>query len=357
MKRRFTILTAALALLTFLAVPMGMWGQTHTIGWGSATGTEGTYTNFTAESGTVQGILSFTTAKNSSQNAPAYNAGASELRLYYASNGDGGSITITPSSGITITSAEMTTSTNPSVKYSVDGGTATSVSASDNTYTISNISATTSLMIQNANTTNTQLRILTIKLTYTLPTNPVISIEPDDIELGEVSVGNETTAAFSVSQANLTSDITLSVDNGSLSTNSIAQGSSTTSVTWTYTPTTAGAINATVTATSGNTTETLAISGTAIVPVPGYAIDFESAANLYTDWTFNNMTSYQTGSITAHGGTYYGTTGGKATASITTTSTVANPGTLTCYVSKQSGNTTSSLGTFKFLKMDQHGRM
>ena len=28
MKRRFTILTAALALLTFLAVPMGMWGQT-----------------------------------------------------------------------------------------------------------------------------------------------------------------------------------------------------------------------------------------------------------------------------------------------------------------------------------------
>ena len=30
MKRRFTILTAALALLTFLAVPMGMWGQTRT---------------------------------------------------------------------------------------------------------------------------------------------------------------------------------------------------------------------------------------------------------------------------------------------------------------------------------------
>ena len=30
MKRRFTILTAALALLTFLAVPMGMWGQTAT---------------------------------------------------------------------------------------------------------------------------------------------------------------------------------------------------------------------------------------------------------------------------------------------------------------------------------------
>ena len=30
MKRRFTILTAAIALLAFLAIPMGMWGQTRT---------------------------------------------------------------------------------------------------------------------------------------------------------------------------------------------------------------------------------------------------------------------------------------------------------------------------------------
>ena len=41
MKRRFTILTAALALLTFLAVPMGMWGQsresiTASYGWEDA---------------------------------------------------------------------------------------------------------------------------------------------------------------------------------------------------------------------------------------------------------------------------------------------------------------------------------
>ena len=111
--------------------------------------------------------MSFSTEKNSSSNAPAYNANASELRLYFASSGDGGSITITPASGVTITEAIMTTSTTPSVNYFVDGGTATSVTASNSTYTISNISASTSLKIQNANTTNTQLRIKTIALTYT----------------------------------------------------------------------------------------------------------------------------------------------------------------------------------------------
>lgn len=71
-------------------------------------------------------------------------------------------------------------------------------------------------------------------------------------------------------------------------------------------------------------------------------IDFESEATTYSDWNFTNMTSKQTGSITAHGGTYYGTTGGKATASITTKEKIASPKTITFYVSKQSNNTTSS---------------
>ena len=71
-------------------------------------------------------------------------------------------------------------------------------------------------------------------------------------------------------------------------------------------------------------------------------IDFESATTDYSDWTFTNMTSLQTGSITAHDGTYYGTTGGKKTASISTNSLIANPKSITFYVSKQSTNTTAS---------------
>ena len=71
-------------------------------------------------------------------------------------------------------------------------------------------------------------------------------------------------------------------------------------------------------------------------------IDFESATTAYSDWTFTNMTSQQTGTITAKGGTYYGTTGGKATASITTKTAIATPTSITFYVSKQSSNTKSS---------------
>lgn len=71
-------------------------------------------------------------------------------------------------------------------------------------------------------------------------------------------------------------------------------------------------------------------------------IDFELSTSDYSFWTFTNMTSRQTGSITAKAGTYYGTTGGKATASISTKSIIAAPKSITFDVSKQSTNTTSS---------------
>lgn len=155
-----------LALLAIIGTGY-MWGETYTLGWGTATGSAGTYTNFTATSGSVTNVLSFSSNKGSSATEPAYNSGSSELRLYYNSGGSGGYITLTPGSGVTITGFVMTTSTTPSVKYSVNGGTATSVSASNNTYTVTGISASSSLKIQNVNTTNTQLRIKTIQITYT----------------------------------------------------------------------------------------------------------------------------------------------------------------------------------------------
>ena len=159
-----------LTLLLVMVASVG-WGQTtYTIGWGTASGDEGTYTNFTGTGGTVEGILSYTTEKNSSQTNPAYNANSSELRLYYNAQGNGCSITLTPAEGITITGIVMKTSLSPSVNYFVDGGTATTITASSNTYTISGISATTSLKIQNANTSNTQLRIKTIAITYSSST-------------------------------------------------------------------------------------------------------------------------------------------------------------------------------------------
>lgn len=84
------------------------------------------------------------------------------------------------------------------------------------------------------------------------------------------------------------------------------------------------------------------LGGVNVAGADMFVIDFENDATTYSDWTFNNMTSQQTGSITAHGGINYGTTGGKATASITTKEPISNPVSITFYVSKQSSNTTSS---------------
>lgn len=79
--------------------------------------------------------------------------------------------------------------------------------------------------------------------------------------------------------------------------------------------------------------------------VSGYTIDFENDVDDYVDWTFINAEQAANGAntnISAHGGTHYGTTGGKATASIQTKTMIALPGTFTCYISKQSNNTTTS---------------
>ena len=140
--------------------------STYILGWGDATGDEGTYTNFDAISGSVENLFSYSTNKNSSSTTPAYNSNSKELRLYYDSNGNGGSITINVEDEVTITKIVMKTSTSPTVKYFVDGGASTSISASNNTYTMNNLNVQSSIEIQNANTTNTQLRIKTIEITY-----------------------------------------------------------------------------------------------------------------------------------------------------------------------------------------------
>lgn len=106
---------------------------------------------------------------------------------------------------------------------------------------------------------------------------------------------------------------------------------------------TGNATSVTLTATGTAKISTITVTYGEDSPTPG-VIDFESPASTYTYWKFSNMQSQQSGNsnITAHGGSYYGTTGGKATASITTQAKVARPKTLTCYVSKQSNNTNSS---------------
>ena len=94
----------------------------------------------------------------------------------------------------------------------------------------------------------------------------------------------------------------------------------------------------------GNESEEVVASYT-IVPqgVKVATIDFENAASTYTDWTFTNIVSQKTNEyVTPHGGSYFGNTDKKETGSITTKEKVVTPISLTCYVSKESNNTTAS---------------
>lgn len=91
----------------------------------------------------------------------------------------------------------------------------------------------------------------------------------------------------------------------------------------------------------GNASSVTSANYGIVTPVAGYTIDFESVPVAYTDWTMTNV-ERGSGTISAQGGTYYGTTGGKASASIVTKAKVAKPETLTFYVSKTTSNTTSS---------------
>lgn len=70
-------------------------------------------------------------------------------------------------------------------------------------------------------------------------------------------------------------------------------------------------------------------------------IDFEKSTSSYSDWTFVNMESMKL-DITAHSGSFFGTTGGKKTASIVTKSPVESPKSITFYISKTSTNAKAS---------------
>lgn len=71
------------------------------------------------------------------------------------------------------------------------------------------------------------------------------------------------------------------------------------------------------------------------------SIDFESGLSTYTDWSFTNIDP-TTHTISAHGGSYYGYTKKRKTASIQTKNIIHSPGILTFFISKEVDNTTDS---------------
>lgn len=144
-------------------------------------------------SGAIDLNLDYSVAQNDSSNPPAYFNSGTNARFYYSANGNGGSMTITPKNDAIITSITINAvaGNTPAVTYKVDGAAAQTATRTGNTYTISDLSAATSLTFQNANTSSAQLRITSISVTYSTATMAVVDAKGKANLVKNTIVANE----------------------------------------------------------------------------------------------------------------------------------------------------------------------
>ena len=354
MTRRFTRILAAFALLVFMAPSMVGWGQsstsTITIDYSSVTdfpsGSNITYGAYHWESDDVGGTIN---CANGNQN------GTSVLQFNYSESGTSNgrnaqhvaNTVVVPGyiTGITMTKASGTdrkwnayvgTSALTSTNYSESGIHLGEKTVSSNGVTWTTDATNHYNYFYLNYTVGSASYISSIVITYEPSTGPVTPT---------CATPTFSPAAGTYTQAQ---NVSISCATEGATIYYTTNGDEPTTNSTVYTANINVSTNMTIKAMAAkadyNNSPVASATYTIVQPISGYAIDFEQEASLYTDWTFTNMESKQTGNsnVTAHGGTYYGTTGGKGTASITTKSIVAAPGILTCYVTKQTTNTTTS---------------
>ena len=185
MKRSFTILTAALALLACLAIPVGMWGQ----------GTTATQTSFTAVNGNVNNDskVSYNSYQGGGTSGPGIYSNA--IRLYQNSNGNtGGYLVIGVGSGYEIISATIRSTSATTTGYKLTS-TAPSNTPAKNTFNVNDysLSANTDYTVNNISTqfitfacfgtsSSTRLNVSKISITYQsnggTPTTYTVTFNP-----------------------------------------------------------------------------------------------------------------------------------------------------------------------------------
>lgn len=297
----------------------------------SATTVNHTFTLEGGASGAIDGNISFTTEQNSAGTAPA--AYTDGLRIYYAASGDGGSITLIPANGAVINQVKITAlaTRTPILIFNVDGGSDGEATLSDVTYTIAGISAATSLKIRNGNTTNTQLRISAIEVTYTAsgPAVPTLIVNETEIPEMRAEVNASTIKTISVNGFNLTSNIAVVVSGANASSFSIDPASiapvagsvSAANIVISYSPLTVGPHSATLTLSSaGATSVIIALTGMTYIPIqPGTIPDIiisevyggggNSGATLKSDFVELYNTTSSAINISGWSVQYYSATG------------------------------------------------
>ena len=312
MKRRFTILTAALALLTFLVIPMGMRGQTRE-------NYQGTFSRISNVSDFVTGYYVVTPSQSAlTTNKALGNTVDSNKRIagvnvtisnnqivnpvntvvYYITVSTSGSTTTctfqnvntgkymyqastTSGKGMgfsndasSITLAGYNGSSPIGFKFTLNG-------TSNNVFKWNNGSSWYANYSGAYSTSMTPVELY--KLESTPSTDPVLSLDPTSIGFGSVAINPSSayTETFEVSFENLTQNLTVSVGSGltgvSVNPTTISKtAESPQTVTVSYNPTAEGALNGNITVsnTADNLSETVAVTGSAYDPanIPTYTL-------------------------------------------------------------------------------------
>ena len=120
--------------------------------------------------GDFNSVISFTGAANDASGAPKYYNSGTAVRFYAKANtGNGSSMTLLPLAGYEITGLTITAtgaSNAPTIGVEVDGGARVMYDADGAVYTLTGLHATSSLMFINAASANTQLRVISMTITY-----------------------------------------------------------------------------------------------------------------------------------------------------------------------------------------------
>lgn len=243
--------------------------------------------------------------------------------------------TITPGSGVTITGITLTAYSSSYNGYQSSG----KITASTGTCSGSGTSVTWTGSTSSAFTisNNKQIRWTSIVVTYTVSGGTPTCATPTFSPVAGTYVG-----AQNVEVSTTTDGATIHyTTNGDDPTESSAIYSSAIPVNSTTT------IKAITVKDGYDDSEIASATYTIINPIPGYAIDFESAPVAYVDWEMSNIGVHTSGLTAAHGGSAWGSNVNESdnavsTASITTKEKVDYPNIFTCYISKESSNTTSS---------------
>lgn len=268
--------------------------------------------------------ITVTCAKGDGTTNPAISSG--QLRLYQAASGKTTGNTITFSSEYAITSIEFTFA---------NGMTADNGVFSEGSYDSSNYTWTGSTNSLTLTCTGTRSgeRIYITAMTVTYegssgPVDPTVQLLQERVNVGgtmQISYPDDLDVTFSSVPLSVAT-----VDNSGLVTG-VSAGTATISAVWGESDKyNSGRKDFVITVVEAGTSDS-------------EVIDFENIAAYYTNWIFTNIVSKEMNSnVPAHGGSYFGNTNGKASGSIQTKEKIATPNSLTCYLSKQSTNTTPS---------------